>query len=175
MDEPLVFRLSRQDTSRGPSNSVDACCIICKTSIELGVSDAEESSYLEVDGIFYCAEHKHLRSRDCGGCGFDVNGDAVRAMDKLWHLECFCCFVCDTPLNDQVDTTSPLRVTTFLMWRVLLPKQFYVQGGNLYCSAHADPELYTQFVVRASRSLQRSAAEIALDPFDHDDLEHVRP
>jgi hypothetical protein len=86
--------------SRRTGDSIEGVCAVCKAPVS---RDSSDSTSLDVDGgVYYCAEHRNSLPKDCGNCHFAVTGQAVRALGRLWHEECFCCSVCEARIDDDV-------------------------------------------------------------------------
>lgn len=164
--------------SRRTSNSIETVCAVCKTPMPPSGRDSNESTHLDIDGTYYCPEHKPVLPPDCGSCRFLVTGQAVRAVGRLWHEECFCCSVCEQRIDDDVSAgniTAVSQIDNFTnLSDVLctgLAQQFYVQGGHFFCSRHADADLLNQFIVRASKTIRNGGPELDLTDIDFAELE----
>ncbi|OXA50003.1 Paxillin [Folsomia candida] len=69
--------------------------------------------YLEHDGQPYCKVcHGKLFLPPCAGCGKDITGNYIKAMEKIWHPPCFQCTRCR---------------------KVLTPTTFFPKEGKPYC------------------------------------------
>lgn len=91
------------EDSRRTGDSIEGVCAVCKAPVS---RDSADSTSLDVDGgVYYCAEHRNNLPKDCGNCRFVVTGQAVRALGRLWHEECFCCSVCEARIDDDVSAT----------------------------------------------------------------------
>jgi hypothetical protein len=74
-------------------------CVHCNTAI--GIADA----YFEVGGEPYCESDYLSLFRSCAGCGdtIPINGDAddaIEALGKMWHRDCFVCVECNCGFQD---------------------------------------------------------------------------
>ncbi|KAJ3129773.1 hypothetical protein HK098_000142 [Nowakowskiella sp. JEL0407] len=74
------------------------------------------TGFLEHEGIPYC-EHDYFRlyGMKCGGCGGQILGEYVSALDKDWHSNCFGCTDCKQPFPTG---------------------NFFEYDGNAYCEQH---------------------------------------
>ena len=98
---PFVFLSSRRSQQH----------LVCKhCSARL-----EESAHEGDDGNVYCKEHfLQLFAEACGSCGKPIEGEAIDALDKRYHADCFVCSHCSEPLTDT----------------------FRPHDGHPYCEAH---------------------------------------
>jgi paxillin len=54
----------------------------------------ENGLFMEYDGKAYCEEdYNSMFAPKCAFCDKSINGDAVNALGKTWHKECFACTV----------------------------------------------------------------------------------
>lgn len=82
-------------------------CTICQTNL-CG------TSFMEKNGIPYCKKDFYEKfGEKCAQCGQPLIDQAVIALDKKWHQNCFACEKCREPISDET---------------------FTVQGGKPLCS-----------------------------------------
>ncbi|GAV03847.1 hypothetical protein RvY_14221-2 [Ramazzottius varieornatus] len=62
----------------------------------------------------------------CAGCAKNVSGQVVTALGKVWHMECFRCGTCQTPLRTQ---------------------PFFEKNGRAFC----EKDYYEQFAMKCAR------------------------
>ncbi|CAI4230419.1 unnamed protein product [Auanema sp. JU1783] len=69
----------------------------CECGSELG-----HRNFFERNGKAYCEEDYHNRfSPRCGGCNNAIKDRCVTALNKNFHLQCFCCSECGKELGEE--------------------------------------------------------------------------
>ncbi|XP_067852448.1 PDZ and LIM domain protein 7 isoform X2 [Heptranchias perlo] len=81
-------------------------CNQCKTTLT-------EGGFFEEKGSVFCGkcyENKH--APNCGKCKQKIIGEIMHALKQTWHVKCFICAACKTPIRN---------------------KAFYMEEGQPYC------------------------------------------
>ena len=121
------------------------CCAACGQPIS-------EQGFLTRHGKPYHSHCYHEKfSPRCSGCGKPIEGEYIRALNKLWHPEHFVCAHCGDPIGKtfHVHRGKPYCTRDYLLLfaeKCALCGQPLVDGyildafGNKYCKRHeADP------------------------------------
>lgn len=79
-------------------------CFLCAATNHL-ISDGEE--YHLNQGKLYCKEHfSEILISKCAKCGDDIIGDHLNIHDNNYHLECFRCSLCRSPIKNGCFTAN---------------------------------------------------------------------
>ena len=77
-------------------------CFVCTTCKQ----PFDEDGYYNVGGSPYCKPHAIERKKkdsggliNCSKCGQEVTSGGVKAMQQIWHQECFVCTTCKKPFD----------------------------------------------------------------------------
>jgi hypothetical protein len=91
-------------------------CFVCSYCNEpLGLAAAPRS-VCEFRRQPYCEKHHQLvRKSMCVSCGLLLKGQAVQALDEMWHQECFRCSLCRKPLQEFASSNKKPYCNTCYM------------------------------------------------------------
>jgi hypothetical protein len=103
----------------GPSQAVyavnavfhDSClfCCMCEKVVQGG-------KHFEYENHVYCeSDYREFIAPKCARCHLVIQGSAIKAVGKPWHIACFSCAVCLEPFRNS---------------------NFYVHENNPYCKNH---------------------------------------
>eukprot|EP01029_Cantina_marsupialis_P001658 TRINITY_DN1145_c0_g1_i1.p1 TRINITY_DN1145_c0_g1~~TRINITY_DN1145_c0_g1_i1.p1 ORF type:complete len:1708 (-),score=582.36 TRINITY_DN1145_c0_g1_i1:692-5815(-) len=136
-------KVIKEDVLNALNETWHADCFTCQECH----CDFPELSFFEREGLPYCEPHyKEKFCEKCPACNEYVMGDAVKALDSLWHPECLVCTTCKTKLTNGVHRGP---------------------DGKPYCSEHYSD----QFMEKCKKCDKPVAGECiqALDAFWHRD------
>ena len=62
--------------------------------------EGRKSCFAEDDGVIFCKDCNVRRSDRCARCGGNITDQGIRALNSLFHPDCFICVACKAVLRD---------------------------------------------------------------------------